>query len=291
MFADYNGMFSDTPRYVNNTALQNIELTQALLEWGIPSATTYDDFVPEEDFSPPMVVDVDYEAAILDNEDAMITFNVHDFGNSLSGLTGATVVYAIDSGDDVSVAAVQTGFASFEADLGTFNAMENVEFYIVGTDAAGYTYQTDPMDFDVGYSDTLAPEITGFALSTTTVYPTTTVGASATVTDVADTDEVVSGIDTTTYEYSTDSGTTWTTFTGNLPTFTVGTTVQVRVVAVDMAGNTATSSVLSFTVIEEPVETTTTTTETPAPPVPGFEGLSILLALGAAVAILYRRRR
>jgi hypothetical protein len=283
-------MFGDTARYTNNTALQNILLTEQLFEWAVPSATVFNDYVSDTDLAPPMIVDLEssVDGDVLDNEMVTIECSVHDYGQSLMGIASVTVMYSVD-GDDSTASAAQMNYVAWETEIGTFDAGDSVDYFLVATDAAGYTYKSDSFSFDVVYSDTLGPTITGVTVSPATILPDTAVTVSATVTDVADTDEVVSGIDTVICQYSTD-GTTYTdvattgTYSAAIAAQAAGTTVSVRFVATDMAGNEVTSSVVSYTVSPEPTTT--------AGPTPGFGLVSLLMSLAfLAVFTVSRRRR
>ncbi|MHA1977445.1 MAG: hypothetical protein ACW98F_13040, partial [Candidatus Hodarchaeales archaeon] len=302
IFSEYKNMFSTYARYTNDTALQNIVVTQNLFEWAEPSSSTFNDYVSDTDLSPPMIVDVvsSLSGDALDNEVVTISASVHDYGHSLNGIASLTAFYAVDGGTEMSVSATQMNFVAFEAEIGPFDAGSSVDYYLVATDAAGYTYMGTSASFDVVYSDTMGPEITAVAFAPGTIYPDDAVTASATVADVADVDEVVSGIDTVVCQYSTDSGATWTdvattgAYEATIPAMAAGTSVSVRFVATDMAGNAMTSSEVTYTVSAEPTTTTTpTTAETTEEPTddggPGFEFAAFLLA--AAIAVYYRKRR
>jgi PGF-CTERM protein len=296
-FADYKEMFGYVARYANHS-IQNINLTHGMLDWATPANLRYyqiadDMYAPAVEMTGDnthLVGDADY---LYDNEAFNMSFMIHDFPNAYSGLSKLYVAY--DAGDGEEMAELtQSGFNSFFAVFGPFDADTDVSYYVFVQDQAGWMTYSETMSFSVEYSDTLGPEIEASLSQTADVYDDVAVTVTATVTETADEEEIISGIDEVVIEYSTDGGTTWMeatvtgTYTATLPTFAVGTTVQVRVTASDLAGNEETSDVLSFTVVAKPVTTTTTTTSQGGP---GFELIFGLVALVGAAAFINRRKR
>ncbi|MHA1971620.1 MAG: hypothetical protein ACTSW1_01435, partial [Candidatus Hodarchaeales archaeon] len=299
IFADYKDMFGYVARYANHT-IQNINLTRGLLGWGTPANLHYyqianDMFAPRIEVTGDnthLVLDASY---IYDNEAFNMSFLIHDFPNAYSGLKDLYVAYDDGTGEKMATL-TQTGFNSFYAVFGPFEAETDVSYYIYVEDQAGWKTTSDSMSFSIDYSDTMGPEIDASLSQTTDVYPDTVVSITATVTDTADEDEIISGVDEVTIEYSTDGGSTWTeltvtatgaTYSASLPTFAADTTVQVRVTATDAAGNSETSDVLSFTVVAKPTTTTTTTKK----PAPGFEFIFGFMALVGIAALLSKKKR
>ncbi|MHA1214550.1 MAG: hypothetical protein ACTSR2_11615, partial [Candidatus Hodarchaeales archaeon] len=312
IFADYKNMFGKISEK-GTAELQSITLIRNMLNWTHLSTNSYYDEVWAEDITPPSLVALDTnirEGAVLyDNEELEVTFTAYDWGQSLWEFSSVEVLYTINDGDETSATVDQLSYSDFAAAISDFAAGDEVSFYVKVTDRAGFTATSSTYTFSVLYSDTVGPQIdTPIITPSSDITPSTVVTVTVNVTDVAGASEVVSGLSVITAEYSTDGGTTWvsltmdyisgTTYTADLPTFEDGTSVTVRVYAEDMAGNSATSTTLTFDVAA-PVTTTTTTTTTTTitpttttttKPTPGFS-LVILLMSFVAVAVFLRKDR
>ena len=305
-FSDYKEMFGYIQRYANGSN-QNINLTRALLDWSTPTNMRYYQ-IADDMYAPTIeitgdntheVSDADY---VADNEEFEVSFVVHDYPNAYTGIAEIFLTYE-ENNTETNVSLTQEGFNGFKATFGPFDYGTDVSYYIYVRDQAGFWAMSETQSFSVDYSDTLAPNATvtlmkGFETitSTSTVYTTEAVNVVVTTPDIAEEDEVISGFDSITIEYSTD-GTTWTeaivagsgtSYTATLAGFDADTTVQVRVTVKDKAGNSKTIDAGSYTVTAAPIVTTTTTTR----PAPGFEILFGFLALmGLALFVSRRRKR
>ncbi|MFW9851201.1 MAG: hypothetical protein ACFFF4_18895, partial [Candidatus Thorarchaeota archaeon] len=111
-------------------------------------------------------------------------------------------------------------------------------------------------------NDLEPPEIS-VSHSPTTVYETDIVQVTAQITDDSSMSEVI-------LSYSSNGGSSWanvsmspdsTDWVGDIPPMSVGTSVMYKVYATDILGNSAVSSIGTYSVDETP-ETTTTTTST-----------------------------
>ncbi|MHA1973178.1 MAG: hypothetical protein ACTSW1_09305 [Candidatus Hodarchaeales archaeon] len=271
IFSDYKDMFG-YETYYTGLSIQNINLTRGLLEWGTPSNISHyqiaDDMyalrIEVTGNNTHLVGGADY---LYDNEVFNISFLIHDFPNAYSGLKDLYVTY--DDGASERITTVtQTGFNSFYAVFEPFPAETDVSYYIYVEDQAGWKTISDSRSFSVDYSDTMGPEIDAYLSQTTDIYPDTVVSITATVIDIADEDEIISGLSEVIIEYSTNGGSTWnaltltvdiSTYSAVLPPFAVGTTVQIRVTATDAAGNLEIQDILPFTIIERTSTTSTTT--------------------------------
>ncbi|MHA1977488.1 MAG: hypothetical protein ACW98I_11345 [Candidatus Hodarchaeales archaeon] len=302
-FADYKGMFGTELRNHNKTAIQNIQLTETLLNFCADGL--YDDFMYSEDNSAPLLVDIvfnyfesDMDWGVYDNEEVYIDFTVHDLENSLNGLGDASIRYSVNEGDLMTVLASQISFAGFNTVIGPFNAEDEVEFYIVASDAAGWTAISESFTLNVEYSDEVAPSVDTFTIASTNIDVYTDIFITLAITDVADVNQVVSGLDMVTLTIDVNGVTTDVDVTGltsyNLGRFAENDVVVLTLTAYDMASNMVESSPLTF-IVPEIDDTTPTTSTTTAEPTSGgthgFTALIMFLTLTTALAFSILRRR